>query len=103
MTDKTFFGVVGTAVGAVGAGLSVTELQAIISIIVTILGFLISVALPWIIKLIKWWRKAKQDGKIDNNELDELQQIANEGKEGLTQLQKDLESDKEVSEKSEGE
>ena len=105
MTDKTLLGLVGTGVGAVGASLSVTELQAIISIVVTILGFLISVALPWVIKLIKWWRKAKEDGKIDDNELDELGNLANEGKEGLTQLQKDLESSKkeEVSEKSEGE
>ena len=53
MTDKMMYGVVGTAVGAVGAGLSVNELQAIISICVTVLGFLISVAIPGIIKLVK--------------------------------------------------
>ena len=105
MDDKVICGVVGTAVSATGAGLSVNEIQAIVSIIVTIAGFLISVALPWVIKLIKWWRNAKKDGKIDDKELDELGNLANEGKEGLTQLQKDLESSKkeEVSEKSEGE
>lgn len=53
MTDRMMYGVVGTAVGAVGAGLSVTELQAIISICVTVLGFIISVAIPGIIKLVK--------------------------------------------------
>lgn len=54
MTDKMIYGVIGTAVGSVGASLSVTELQAIISICVTVLGFLISVAIPGIIKLVKW-------------------------------------------------
>ena len=100
-----FCGVVGTAVGTIGASLSVTEVQAIISICVTVLGFIISVAIPGIIKLVKWWKKAKEDGKIDEQELDELGNILQDGKEGLTQLQKDLESSKkeEVSEKSEGE
>ena len=90
MTDKMMYGVVGTAVGAVGAGLSVNELQAIISICVTVLGFLISVAIPGIIKLVKWWKKAKEDGKIDEEELNELGDILQDGKDGLTQLQKDL-------------
>ena len=54
MDDKLLFGVTGTAVGAVGTSLSVTELQAIISIIVTVLGFVISVLIPLGIKLFKW-------------------------------------------------
>ena len=90
MTDRMMYGVVGTAVGAVGAGLSVTELQAIISICVTVLGFIISVAIPGIIKLVKWWKKAKEDGKIDEGELNELGDILQDGKDNLTQLQKDL-------------
>lgn len=72
MTDKTFLGIVGTAVGSVGAGLSVTELQAIISIIVTIAGFCISVLAPLIIKLIKKIKKAREDGKIDKEELNDI-------------------------------
>ena len=52
--DKMLLGVTGTAVGAVGTSLSVTELQAIISIIVTLAGFIISVFIPLIIKLVKW-------------------------------------------------
>ena len=88
MTDKTLFGLIGTGVGAVGAGLSVTELQAIISIVVTILGFLISVALPWLIKLIKWYKKSKKDGKIDENELEELEGIIKEGSEEIEKHKK---------------
>ena len=90
MTDRTFLGLIGTGVGAVGAGLSVTELQAIISICVTIAGFLISVVAPLIIKLVKWYKKSKEDGKIDANEVDELGQIIDQGgkdiKEGIENL-----------------
>ena len=50
--DKIMVGILGTSVSAVGAGLSVTELQAIISIIVTIAGFIISVLIPLGIKLV---------------------------------------------------
>ena len=47
MTDnKLLYGFLGTAVSATGASLSVTELQAIISIIITIAGFIISVLIP---------------------------------------------------------
>ena len=41
MDDKVLLGLTGSAFSAAGAGLSVTELQAIISIIVTIAGFII--------------------------------------------------------------
>lgn len=90
MTDKTLFGLIGTAVSATGASLSTTDLQAIISICVTIAGFLISVVAPLIIKLVKWYKKSKEDGKIDANEVDELGQIIDQGgkdiKEGIENL-----------------
>ena len=72
MDDKLICGVVGTAVGATGASLSATELQAIISIIVTILGFCISVLAPLCIKLYKKIKDAKKDGKIDKEELEDI-------------------------------
>lgn len=70
--DKLMYGIIGTAVGATGAGLSVTELQAIISIIVTISGFIISVLIPLIIKLVKKIKAAKEDGKITKEEVDDI-------------------------------
>ena len=72
MNDRTFLGIVGTAVSSVGAGLSVTELQAIISIIVTVAGFIISVLAPLIIKLVKKIKEAKKDGKIDAEEAEDI-------------------------------
>ena len=98
MDDKLLFGVTGTAVGAVGTSLSVTELQAIISIIVTVLGFVISVLIPLGIKLFKWFKKAKEDGKIDKEELNELGQIVNQG---AKDIKDGVESIKEVSHKDE--
>lgn len=70
--EKIMMGILGTAVSATGAGLSVTELQAIISIIVTIAGFIISVLIPLIIKLFKKIKDAKADGKITKEEVDDI-------------------------------
>ena len=62
-------GLLGTAVSATGAGLSVTEIQAIVSIVVTILGFVISVLIPLFMKLYVKVKKAKEDGKITKEEM----------------------------------
>ena len=70
--DKIMIGILGTSLSAVGAGLSVTELQAIISIIVTVLGFIISVLIPLIIKLFNNIKYAKADGKVDKEEMEDI-------------------------------
>ena len=70
--EKMMMGIIGTAVSATGAGLSVTEVQAIISIVVTIAGFVISVLIPLIIKLVKKIKEAKADGKITKEEADDI-------------------------------
>lgn len=95
--DKISMGILGTVVSATGAGLSVTEVQAIISIIVTVAGFVISVLIPLIMKLYKKIKAAKEDGKITKEELDD---IASTVKEIVDESSKAIE---EVSDKSEGE
>lgn len=70
--DKIMIGLLGTSVSAVGAGLSVTELQAIVSIIVTVLGFIISVLIPLCIKLYNKIKDAKEDGKVDKEEMEDI-------------------------------
>ena len=94
-------GIAGTCLSAVGASISVTELQAIVSIIITIAGFLLGVVLPWVIKIVQKIRKAKEDGKITKEEADDIiNTIGEAGKE----IKDGAESlSKEVSEKSEGE
>ena len=70
--DNLYIGLVGTAISATGASLSVTDLQAIISIIVTIAGFIISVLIPLGIKLVNKIKAAKADGKIDKEEMEDI-------------------------------
>ena len=100
-TDQVTYGIVGTILGSIGISISVTELQAIISIIVTVLGFTISVLIPLIIKLVKKIKKAKEDGKIDKEELEDIMSTGKEIVDQTGSLIKEIkeESDK----KSEGE
>ena len=83
--DNLYIGLVGTAISATGASLSVTDLQAIISIIVTIAGFIISVLIPLGIKLVNKIKAAKADGKVDKEEMED---ILSTGKEILDETKK---------------
>ena len=86
MTDDNLtVGLFGTAISAAGAGLSVNELQAIISMTVTIVGFIISVLIPLGCKLVNKIKAAKKDGKIDK---DEMKDIVSTGKEILDETKK---------------
>ena len=96
MDNRIIAGLCGTAISGVGASLSISEIQSIISIAITVLGFLISVLIPLGIKLYKQIKQAKQDGVITKEEIKEIvdttKEIANKT-ESLV---------KEVSEKTEG-
>ena len=76
--DRLLYGITGTILGGVGAGMSVTELQAIVSIIVTVLGFIISVLVPLGIKLYHKIKDAKADGKITKEEIEDITSTAKE-------------------------
>ena len=98
MDNRTIMGLVGTAVSATGASLSIGEIQQIISIAITIIGFVISVLIPLGVNLYKKIKEAKKDGVIT---IDEVQDIANTGKEIINKTESLV---KEVSDKkSEGE
>ena len=89
MTDDNLtVGLFGTAISAAGAGLSVNELQAIISMTVTIVGFIISVLIPLGCKLVNKIKAAKKDGKIDK---DEMKDIISTGKEIVEETKKVIE------------
>ena len=86
MTDDNLtIGIFGTALSAAGAGLSVNELQAIISIIVTIAGFIISVLIPLGVKLVHKIKAARADGKVDK---EEMKDILSTGKEIVEETKK---------------
>ena len=91
MTDDSLTaGICGTALSAAGVGLSVNELQAIISIIVTIAGFIISVLIPLCVKLSNKIKAAKKDGKIDKEEMKDIistgQEIVDETKKVIEEV-----------------
>ena len=86
MTDDNLtIGIFGTALSAAGAGLSVNELQAIISMTVTIVGFIISVLIPLGVKLVNKIKAAKKDGKVDK---EEMKDILSTGKEIVEETKK---------------
>ena len=83
--DNVYIGILGTAISATGASMSVTDLQAIISMTVTIVGFIISVLIPLGCKLVNKIKAAKKDGKIDK---EEMKDIISTGKEIVEETKK---------------
>lgn len=81
--EKMVSGTFGTMVSAVGAGLSVTELQAIVSIVATVIGLLITITSSIIIPAWKKWNKAKEDGKVTPEEVED---IVNTIKDGIDEV-----------------
>ena len=75
-------GVLGGLLGLTGTSLSVNEIQAIVSMVCTILGFLIMVLIPRIVSLVQKIKKAKEDGIITKEEMDD---IVSDGKEIVDQ------------------
>ena len=65
MNKEVVGGVIGTSISAVGTGLQTNEILQTISIILTIIGSLITIGMA----LINWWKNAKKDGKITKDEI----------------------------------
>jgi len=76
-------GATGTILSATGTALQPNEVLQTISLIITIVGAIISMI---IIPLLTWWKNAKKDGKIDKEEI----------KEGIDTLQQGIEGVKET-------
>lgn len=65
-------GLTGTIVSA--TGVSLAEISAIVSIIIAVLGFVISVLIPSTIKIVEKIKKAKADGVITKEEFEDIKQ-----------------------------
>ena len=79
----------GSVISFIGLNYSITELDSIISIVCSVSGLILDVVsftVPRIIRLIKKVRKAKEDGKITNDELDEMGQDVSELADGLSDI-----------------
>lgn len=93
--DKLMCGLVGTAVSAAGTGLAISEIQAVISIVITVLGFIISVVVPFILKIVKKIKDAKSDGHITEEEAkDIIDTVVEDGKDVLDQAKELTNKDK---------
>lgn len=79
----------GSVISFIGLNYSITELDSIISIVCSITGLILAVVsftVPRIIRLVKKIRKAKEDGIITNDELDEMGQDVSELADGLNDI-----------------
>ena len=74
--DNIWTGMFGTALTALGATLSLEQVQQIVSIVVTCLGAIMTfIVMP----LINWYKESKKDGKITIDEISSGAKIIADG------------------------
>lgn len=78
LQEEVLCGVAGCGFGLTGTAMSLQDWQLIISIVATILSFLIGVLIPLIIKLVKIIKEARADGIIDDAEKENIKNTVNE-------------------------
>lgn len=76
MKNSIITGTIGTSLSAVGTAIQTNDILETISIIITIIGGIITFI---IVPLVSWYKKSKQDGKIDNEELKDSVNIIADG------------------------
>ena len=79
MKNEIIGGAIGTAISATGTAMQPNEVLQIISLVITIIGGLITTAFA----LWTWWKNAKKDGKIDKDEVKEAIDILQDGGEKI--------------------
>lgn len=67
----------GTIFGGIMTAMQANEVLQIIQAILTVLGLLVTISYT----IWKWWKKAKADGKITEDEVDDLMDDLNKIKE----------------------
>lgn len=80
MKHELIGGAIGTGISGVGTLLQTNELLQTISLIITIIGAIISMI---VIPCLTWYRNAKKDGKITTDEIKEGIDTLQEGLEGV--------------------
>lgn len=73
-------GFCGTTMSVVGTALQTSEVLQIISLVITIIGAIISMI---VIPILNWYKQAKKDGKIDTDEIIEGAKTLGEGIENV--------------------
>ena len=90
MNKEVVGSIVGTSVTVVGTGLQTNEVLQAISIILTIIGTLITIAMA----ITNWWKNAKKDGKITKDEIKDGIDIIVGGVQDIQDKTKDKEEKK---------
>ena len=68
MNNEILLGAIGTGASAVGTATQTNEVLQTISLIITIIGGVITLI---VVPVLTWWKKAKADGKITTDEIKE--------------------------------
>lgn len=76
MNKELIGGAIGTGLSAVGTATQTNDVLQTISLVITILGGLITFI---IVPLITWYREAKKDGKITKDEVEQAKDIVVNG------------------------
>lgn len=82
--------ILGNTLSLFGVCLSVEQLDkvsSIVTIVIGVLGFILSVVVPNIVKVAKKIKKAKEDGKVT---IDEIEDIANTMSEGIEDIKENI-------------
>lgn len=81
MKDNLIYGSIGTVLSAIGTGLQTNDVLETISLIITIIGGIITFIIT---PLISWYNKSKtNDSKIDTDEVQEAIKIITHGSEKI--------------------
>lgn len=80
MKDNIIYGSIGTVLSAIGTGLQTNEILETISLIITIIGGIITFIIT---PLISWYNKSKVDDKINIDEVQEAIKIIADGSEKI--------------------
>lgn len=89
MKKEILGALIGSSASAVGTAIQPDQVLQIISLIITIIGAIISMI---IIPILTWWKNAKKDGKITKEEIQDAEKIIVDGVNSI----KDTIEDKEV-------
>ena len=79
MKNELIGGGIGTLLSATGTAIQPNEVLQTISLIITIIGGLITI----VFAVITWYKNATKDGKIDKEEVEELIDIVQDGTENI--------------------
>ena len=91
MKHELITGSVGTALGVIGTVTQTNEILQMVSLIITILGAIVSMI---VVPIMSWYIKAKKDGKITDDEIKEGVDTLAEGVEKTKEELDKLDNDK---------